>query len=216
LAQEPSYWETRRLQKRRTALALGRSGDLKAAGDAYGRAEARGSPDAARQLGEMLRDSGNLQAAQVAFMRAEESGDVEWALRLGDLLRGRGDRIGAEHAYRRAEASGSCSAEIRLGALMEDDGDLGRAEAMYQRAYDQTPPGLRGVATIHLGRLMHLRGDTEGAEMAYNEAMRVAVLVGWSASTLREHMMPARRGWSGQKTLFSLRDPPSGSGTDPE
>ena len=72
-----------------TAL-LGREGDLAAIEEEYRRADERGDPVAASNLGVLLERRGDLAGAEKAYRRADERGDINGAFNLGRLLAERG------------------------------------------------------------------------------------------------------------------------------
>jgi len=82
-----------------------RRGDLAGAEAAYRRADGRGSPDGAFNLGALFEHRGELANAAAAYYRAEERGDREAAARLGMVLERQHDYRGALHAYERAQRS---------------------------------------------------------------------------------------------------------------
>ena len=85
-----------------TAL-LGREGDLAAIEEEYRRADERGDPVAASNLGVLLERRGDLAGAEKAYRRADERGDINGAFNLGRLLAERGYLTAAAAAVRRAD-----------------------------------------------------------------------------------------------------------------
>ncbi len=72
---------------------------------AYRRADERGHPVGAYNLGALLEQQGDLSGAMDAYRRADERGDSMGAYSLGVLLERDGDLSGAKAAYRRADAA---------------------------------------------------------------------------------------------------------------
>jgi hypothetical protein len=72
---------------------------------AYRRADERGDPGGASNLGMLLAERGDLERAEAAWRRADERGDSGGAYNLGMLLAERGDLEGAKAAWRRAADS---------------------------------------------------------------------------------------------------------------
>jgi len=72
---------------------------------AYRRADERGDPGGAYNLGVLLKERGDLEGAEAAYRRADERGHPGGAYNLGVLLKERGDLEGAKAAWRRAADS---------------------------------------------------------------------------------------------------------------
>jgi len=72
---------------------------------AYRRADERGDPGGASNLGVLLEERGDLEGAEAVYRRADERGHPGGASNLGVLLKERGDLEGAKAAYRRAADS---------------------------------------------------------------------------------------------------------------
>jgi tetratricopeptide (TPR) repeat protein len=130
---------------------------------AFRRADERGEPRAAFNLGVLLQERGERGGAEAAYRRGEDGGVSAASFNLGVLLEARGDLEGAEGAYRRADDRGDASAAVNLGRLLEERGDLEGAEAVYRHGDKR---GI-GPASYNLGVLLAQRGDFEGAEAAY-------------------------------------------------
>jgi TPR repeat protein len=129
-----------------------------AAQDAFQRADQRGHPGAACNLGVLLEEQGDLAGATEAYRRADARGHAIGAYNLGTLLERHGDGAAATDAYRRADERGDAMAAHRLGVLLERDGDLSGARDAYRRA-DQR--GYSPGAT-HPGVLLRHERDQQG------------------------------------------------------
>jgi peptidoglycan hydrolase-like protein with peptidoglycan-binding domain len=117
-----------------TGLRCHEAGDLRAAEEAYRRADAGGDAAGAFHLGRLLADRGELAAAAVAYRRAAKRGEPAAATNLGILLEQQGDSAGAASAYRRASEGGDAAGAVNLGRLLARHHDLVGAEAAYRRA----------------------------------------------------------------------------------
>jgi peptidoglycan hydrolase-like protein with peptidoglycan-binding domain/tetratricopeptide (TPR) repeat protein len=117
-----------------TGLRSQEHGDLRAAEEAYRRADERGDPSGAFNLGRLLVERGELAAAAVAFRRADKRGEPAAATNLGVLLEQQADLAGAAAAYRRASERGHAAAAVNLGRLLARHHDVVGAEAAYRRA----------------------------------------------------------------------------------
>ena len=118
-------------------MTLQKRGDLEQAEAAYRRADERGSPEGARNLGIGLFRRGDLDGAEAAYRRSDERGLADGSAFLGALLNKRGDRAAAEDALQRADKGGSADGAYLLGCAFEDRGDIDGAEAAYRRAIDR-------------------------------------------------------------------------------
>jgi peptidoglycan hydrolase-like protein with peptidoglycan-binding domain len=119
--------------------------DRAKAEDAFRRADERGHPGAACNLGVLLEHRGDLIGALEAYRRADARGDAIGAYNLGALLEQQGDLEGAKQAYRRADERGDAMSAYSLGVLLEADGEVSGAKDAYRRA-DQRgyPAGAHG------------------------------------------------------------------------
>lgn len=115
--------------------------DRAKAEDAFRRADQRGHPEAACNLGVLLEQRGDVAGALAAYRRADARGEAVGAYNLGALLEQQGDLDGAKEAYRRADERGDAMSAYSLGLLLEAEGDVSGAKNAYQRA-DQR--GYRG------------------------------------------------------------------------
>ena len=144
---------------------------------AYERAERRGDPDAAFNLGVLLYEAGDLDGANAAWRRSAGRGHVRAAANLLFLSRRRrelelGVAIESEPAglaefeelsYRRADESGAASGAFNLGAMLHQQGDTAGAAAAYVRAERRGDLD----AAYNLGVLLYEAGDLDGAEAAW-------------------------------------------------
>lgn len=146
------------------AAAFAEDGDSELA--AYRRADQRGDPVAAFDLGVLLASRGDRTGAVSAFHRADERGDATGASNLGVLLEEQGDAAEALAAYRRADERGDAGGSFNLGCLLAENGDLDGAAASFRRAE------ARGdcEASLKLGALLASRGDVGAAREAYRRA----------------------------------------------
>lgn len=134
--------------------------------DALRRADERGDPAAAFELGLRLVQQGDRAGAKEAFARADQRGHLTAAFDLGALLLQEGDPAGAEEAFRRADQRGDAGAACNLGVLLEQRGDPVGAKAAYLRADER---GHR-VGACNLGAMREQEGDLVGAKEAYLRA----------------------------------------------
>ena len=112
---------------------------------AYRRADKRGEPAAATNLGAMLEEQGDVVGAAAAYRRASDSGDSAGAVKLGRLLARHHDVVGAEAAYRRASALGDHGA---LDLLAELVAHPGAEQATASPTEKRAPGAVRGNRAV--------------------------------------------------------------------
>ncbi len=173
------------------AVRLQARGDLRSAWAEYLRADARGHPEAASNLGVILQNQGDLPAAEAAFRRADERGSMYGAYNLGVLLE-RGQRIfAAMSAYARAAQRGHGAAASNLGVLLERGGDITGAERAYRRADNLGD----AHGAFNLGVLLEEHGHHQAALGAYARASQrgsstIANAARQAHQTLRKRQFP--------------------------
>jgi peptidoglycan hydrolase-like protein with peptidoglycan-binding domain/tetratricopeptide (TPR) repeat protein len=133
---------------------------------AFRKADERGDPAAASNLGVLLEHRGDTSGAEAAYRRADARGSGPGAFNLAGLLLDRGDVEGAISAYRRADQRGDATATSNLARLLANRGDDREAADLFSRAEQQGDAN----AAANLGALLERRGDLSGAEAAYRRA----------------------------------------------
>ena len=148
---------------------------------AYERAEQRGDPDAAFNLGVLLYETGDLDGANAAWRRGcqpractssrEPPLPVSSSPRVSRTAERSGPRRRdclefEELSYRRADESGTGSGAFNLGATLHQQGDTAGALAAYGRAERRGDPD----AAFNLGVLLYETGDLAGAEAAWRRS----------------------------------------------
>ena len=136
------------------------------------------APAAMVGLALLLERQGDVGAAGHVYQLAIQSGNDNWAARasifLGKMLQKRGDDAGARVAYRRVVDSGNArwapSALTDLVNLLRDRDDLEEARAVYCQAVS-TKNTEAPYALVVIGQILEKRGNTEGARVAFGEAI---------------------------------------------
>ena len=141
-------------------------GDPAAAQAVSGRADDRGRPAAAFELGVKLVLAGYRTAARTAFRRPDQRRQPHPEFDLGALLPQEENRGAAEHAFRMADDRGHAGAACNLGVLLEQRGDVTGAHDAYRRADERG----HAVGAYNLGALLEQVGDLRGAKAAYRRA----------------------------------------------
>jgi peptidoglycan hydrolase-like protein with peptidoglycan-binding domain len=143
-----------------TAFSLDRgANELLDAERAFRRADQRGDPNGAFNLGVALEQRGDLAGAVAAYRRADQRGHGAAACNLGVLLEEQGELADAERAFRRADQRGDPNGAFNLGVLLEQSGNLADALTAFRRAGER---GSREVGEQANAALLELARDSDG------------------------------------------------------
>jgi Tfp pilus assembly protein PilF len=157
-------------------------------------------PEAAMNLGVLLKELGDLTGGTEALLLAMGSGNVRVAptaaFNLGLLREEQGDSAGAAAAYQLAIDTGdvaqSSSAAVNLGVLRKSEGDLAGAAAAYQFVIDSGDGQQAPTGAFNLGVLRREQGDLAGAAVAYELAINsghdTATLAALNLGVLRKEL----------------------------
>jgi tetratricopeptide (TPR) repeat protein len=136
------------------------------------------APQAMSELGDLRAQRGDIQGAREAYQQAIDTGHHEWADRsrhcLAGLLDEQSDLAGAREQYQRLVENGHENwAPIALEHLisrLQDDDDLEALRALHNTAV-QTGNWSAPEVLVSIGFLLEERGDTEGARVAFQQAI---------------------------------------------
>lgn len=150
-------------------IELAEAGRQEEARRLLARAAARGSAEAAANLGQLMENSGDYLAAVEAYSDAIQLGDVASHVRLGNLLSevlGRVEEAAAQ--YQRAAEVGDTDGLINLGVLREQMGRGEEAAPLYEAAI------AAGDLKAHwlLGDLLAERGELAEAVQHFRAAVQ--------------------------------------------
>jgi len=190
-------------------------GDVEGAHAALVRADKRGSGMGTFRLGFLLQEIGRTEEAERAYRRAVERGNEHAANNLAVMLRSRGDHAGAREVEQNmaggrsggeailAEAEGRGiptfrvdSADDLLIGMAKAEHEQGRSEHAEQILRELVAAGRqsRGLAALNLGMLLEERGDTTGAQQAYETVLASEDRSGAGAASLNLGVIAAARG----------------------
>ena len=150
----------------RLGQTLAKNGDRHGAEQAFRRAEERGNPAGAFELGVLLTLERYREAAAKPSGHPDRRRSCDPTVDIDALLLQEEDRATARDAFRRADERGHAGAACNLGVLLEEQGDVAGAIEAYRRA------DARGhaVGAYNLGTLLEQHGDAAGATDAYRRA----------------------------------------------
>ena len=156
------------------------------------RADQRGHPAAAHNLGLLLEQRGDIARAAAAYGRADDRGDADGAFQLAILLTAQNRLAEAEEALARADQRGHPAAANSLAELRERRHEIDGPQSIRKNAYHNEPGEAVPAAIDDRDRggqeVADDRGDRDAADDRGKRAR-----VGFLAPMLRARRLPG--GW---------------------